>query len=213
MSTRKIRILLADDHTVVRKGFGLILSTQSDMEVVGEARNGREAVDLAIELEPDVVVIDVSMPELNGIEGTRRICEKCPRTRVLALSMHRDGVYVREILKAGARGYLVKDADDDAFVDAVRSVARGEAYLSPAISEFVLSDYRKHVSNPLDLLTSREREVLQMIAEGLTNKEIATALHLSVYTVEAHRGKIMEKLNAHSTGDLVRFAIRNGIIE
>jgi DNA-binding NarL/FixJ family response regulator len=209
---RRTRILLADDHTVVRKGFGLILSTQSDMEVVGEANNGREAVELAQQLEPDVVVIDVSMPELNGIEGTRRIGEVSPRTRVLALSMHRDAVYVREILKAGARGYLVKDADDDAFVDAVRAVARGEGYISPAVSGAVLSDYRKHVTNPLDLLTSREREVLQLIAEGQTNKEIATLLNLSVYTIEAHRGKIMEKLNLHNTGDMVRFAIRNGLI-
>src|SRR5690606_29428561 len=131
---------------------------------------------------------------------------------VLALSMYRDAVYVREILRAGARGYLVKDADDDALVDAVRAVARGEAYLSPAISELVLNDYRRHVKDPLDLLTSREREVLQMIAEGQTNKEIAGVLNLSVYTIEAHRGKIMEKLNLHSAGDIVRFAIRNGII-
>jgi two-component system response regulator NreC len=212
MQQKTIRILLADDHTVVRRGFGMILSNQPDMAVVGDAHNGREAVELAEKLEPDVVVIDVSMPELNGIEGTRRIVERCPRTRVLALSMHRDAVYVREILRAGARGYLVKDADDDALVDAVRAVARGEAYLSPAISELVLSDYRRHVKDPLDLLTSREREVLQMIAEGQTNKEIANVLNLSVYTVEAHRGKIMEKLNLHSAADIVRFAIRNGII-
>jgi len=212
MQQKSIRVLLADDHTVVRRGFGLILSSQPDMEVVGDAQNGREAVELSEQLNPDVVVIDVSMPELNGIEGTRRITESCPRTRVLALSMHRDAVYVREILRAGARGYLVKDADDDALVDAVRAVARGEAYLSPAISELVLNDYRRHVTDPLDLLTSREREVLQMIAEGQTNKEIAGRLNLSVYTVEAHRGKIMEKLNLHSAGDIVRFAIRNGII-
>lgn len=212
MQQKSIRVLLADDHTVVRRGFGLILSSQPDMEVVGDAQNGREAVELSEQLNPDVVVIDVSMPELNGIEGTRRITESCPRTRVLALSMHRDAVYVREILRAGARGYLVKDADDDALVDAVRAVARGEAYLSPAISELVLNDYRRHVTDPLDLLTSREREVLQMIAEGQTNKEIAGNLNLSVYTVEAHRGKIMEKLNLHSAGDIVRFAIRNGII-
>lgn len=211
--SRKTRIVLADDHTVVRRGFGLILASHADLEVVGEARNGREAVELAEKLQPDVVVIDVSMPELNGIEGTRRIADVSPRTRVLALSMHRDAVYVREILRAGARGYLVKDADDDAFVDAVRAVARGEAYLSPAVSEAVLSDYRKHVTNPLDLLTSREREVLQMISEGKTNKEIANILSLSVYTVEAHRGKIMEKLNLHNTGDMVRFAIRNGLIQ
>lgn len=213
MQNKKTRVLLADDHTVVRKGFTLILSGQPDLEVVGEARNGREAVELAEKLQPDVVVIDVSMPELNGIEATRRIGECCTRTRVLALSMHRDAVYVREILRAGARGYLVKDADDDAFVDAVRAVARGEGYISPAVSEAVLSDFRRHVTNPVDLLSTREREVLQMIAEGKTNKEIANILHLSVYTVEAHRGKIMEKLNLHNTGDMVRFAIRNGLIQ
>jgi DNA-binding NarL/FixJ family response regulator len=152
------------------------------------------------------------MPELNGIEATRRISDQCPRTRVLALSMHRDAVYVREILRAGARGYLVKDADDDTFLSAVRAVARGEAYLSPSVADAVLVDYRKHVTDPIDLLTSREREVLQMIAEGKTNKEIANTLALSVYTVEAHRGKIMEKLNLHNTGDIVRFALRNGLI-
>jgi DNA-binding NarL/FixJ family response regulator len=126
--------------------------------------------------------------------------------------MHRDAVYVREILRAGARGYLVKDADDDALLGAVRAVARGEAYLSPSVADAVLTDYRKHVTNPIDLLTSREREVLQMIAEGKTNKEIANILELSVYTVEAHRGRIMEKLNLHNTGDIVRFALRNGLV-
>lgn len=210
---KKIRILLADDHTLVRRGFSMIIAAQADMEVVGEASNGREAVDLAITLKPDVVIMDVTMPELNGIEGTRRISESCDRTRVLALSMHRDSMYVREILRAGARGYLVKDSDDDTLLDAVRAVARGEAYLSPAVSDAVLTDYRRHVTNPLDLLSSREREVMQMIAEGKTNKEIAVVLNLSVYTIEAHRGKIMEKLNLHSTGDIVRFAIRNGLIQ
>lgn len=191
----------------------MIIAAQADMEVVGEASNGREAVELAIALKPDVVIMDVTMPELNGIEGTRRISDSCDRTRVLALSMHRDSMYVREILRAGARGYLVKDSDDDTLLDAVRAVARGEAYLSPAVSDAVLTDYRRHVTNPLDLLSSREREVMQMIAEGKTNKEIAVVLNLSVYTVEAHRGKIMEKLNLHSTGDIVRFAIRNGLIQ
>ncbi|MBK9165911.1 MAG: response regulator transcription factor [Bryobacterales bacterium] len=208
---KKIKILLADDHTLVRRGFAMIVGAQPDMEVVGEARNGREAVELSRSLHPDVVVMDVTMPELNGIEGTRRIGDECPRTRVLAVSMHRDATYVREILRAGARGYLVKDADDDALIEAIRAIARGEGYLSPAVSEAVLSDYRKHVVHPVDLLTSREREVLLMIAEGKTNKEIANLLRLSVYTVEAHRGKIMEKLNLHSTGDIVRFAIRNGL--
>jgi len=210
---KKIRILLADDHTMVRQGFRMILAGQPDMEIVGEAGNGREAVELAEQLHPDVVVMDVAMPELNGIEATRRLAVSEPRTRVLALSMHKDSVYVREILRAGARGYLLKDAIDRDLLAGVRAVAQGEGYLSPAISDAVLSDYRKHVTDPLDLLSSREREVLQMIAEGQTNKEIATKLNLSVYTVDAHRGHIMDKLNLHSTTELVRFAIRNGLAE
>jgi two-component system, NarL family, response regulator NreC len=208
-----IRILLADDHALVRQGFRLILSAQPDMQVVGEAGTGREAVELAEKLHPDVVVMDVAMPELNGIEATRRLAVSAPRTRVLALSMHKDSVYVREILRAGARGYLLKDSGDADLLAAVRAVAGGEGYLSPGVSDAVLTDYRRHVTDPLDLLTSREREVLQMIAEGKTNKEIATSLNLSVYTVEAHRGRVMEKLNLHNTGELVRFALRSGIID
>ncbi|HVO98466.1 MAG TPA: response regulator transcription factor [Bryobacteraceae bacterium] len=208
-----IRILLAEDHALVRHGFRMILAAQPDMEVVGEAGNGREAVELTQKLKPDVVVMDVAMPELNGIEATRRLIELAPRTRVLALSMHKDAVYVREILRAGARGYLLKDSADADLLAAVRAVAKGEGYLSPGVSDAVLTDYRRHVTDPLDLLTSREREVLQMIAEGKTNKEIATTLNLSVYTVEAHRGRIMEKLNLHSTGELVRFAVRSGLID
>ncbi|HML16501.1 MAG TPA: response regulator transcription factor [Bryobacteraceae bacterium] len=208
-----IRILLADDHALVRQGFRMILSAQPDMQIVGEAGNGREAVELAEKLQPDLVVMDVTMPELNGIEATRRIATAAPRARVLALSMHKDAVYVREILRSGARGYLLKDSDDSDLIAAVRSVAKGEGYLSPAVSDAVLTDYRRHVTDPLDLLTSREREVLQMIAEGKTNKEIATTLNLSVYTVEAHRGRVMEKLNLHSTGELVRFALRSGLID
>ncbi|MEO8659312.1 MAG: response regulator transcription factor [Bryobacteraceae bacterium] len=213
MSKQKIRILLADDHAVVRQGFKMILGAQPDFEIVGEAGNGREAIELAETLNPDVVVMDVAMPELNGIEATRRLCAASPRTRVLALSMHKDSVYVREILRAGARGYLLKDAIDRDLLDAVRAIARGDGYISPAVSEAVLTDYRKHVTNPIDMLTTREREVLQLIAEGKTNKEIANHLGLSVYTVDAHRGRIMEKLNLHSTGELVRFAVRNGLID
>src|ERR1019366_5063521 len=205
---KRIRILLADDHAVVRHGFKMILSAQPDMEIVGEAGNGREAVDLAAELRPDVVVMDVAMPELNGIEATRRLTAANPHARVLALSMHKDSVYVREILRAGARGYLLKDSGP-----AVRAIASGEGYLSPAVSDAVLNDYRKHVTNPIDLLSSREREVLQMLAEGKTNKEIAAILNLSVYTVDAHRGRIMEKLNLHSINELVRFAVRNGLVD
>jgi two-component system, NarL family, response regulator NreC len=209
----QIRILLADDHAVVRQGFKLILASQADMEIVAEAANGREAVELAGKLHPDVAVMDVAMPELNGIEATRRIGESAPRTRVLALSMHKDSVYVREILRAGARGYLLKDQAASDLISAVRAVARGEGYISPAVSDAVLNDYRRHVSDPIDLLTSREREVLQMIAEGKTNKEIATVLNLSVYTVDAHRGRIMEKLNLHSVNELVRFAVRKGLVD
>ena len=212
ISTKNIKILLVDDHTVVRKGIRMILSAQPDMEVVAEAKNGLEAAAEAERTQPDVVIMDVNMEGLNGIEGARRIANVSPRSRVLALSMHRDAVYVREMLRAGAKGYLVKDADDDALLDAVRAVARGEAYLSPSVADAVLTDYRKHVTNPIDLLTAREREVLQLIAEGKTNKDIANLLKLSVYTVESHRSRLMEKLNLHSTGDLVRFAIRNGII-
>ena len=209
----KIHILLADDHAVVRQGFKMILAAQPDMEIVGEAGNGREALDLAGQLQPDVIVMDVAMPELNGIEATRRVADLSPRSRVLALSMHKDSVYVREILRAGARGYLLKDSIASDLLAAVRAVARGEGYLSPGVSDAVLNDYRKHVTDPIDLLTSREREVLQMIAEGKTNKEIATVLNLSVYTVDAHRGRIMEKLNVHSVTDLVRFAVRAGLVD
>ncbi|MCX7605573.1 MAG: response regulator transcription factor [Bryobacteraceae bacterium] len=213
MSRTTIRILLADDHSMVRQGFRRILEAQQDFEIVGEASDGREAVALAEQLRPDVVVMDVAMPGLNGIEATRRIVENSPRTKVLALSMHRDGVYVREILRAGARGYLLKDAFDADLIAAVRAVARGEGYIAPAVADSVLADYRQHVTDPIDLLTAREREILQLIAEGRTNKEIASMLKLSVYTVDAHRGRIMEKLNLHSAGELVRFAIRKGLID
>ena len=211
MLSKKIRVLLADDHRILRQGVRMLIDSQKDMEVVGEAKTGREAIEEARRLKPDVVVMDVSMPELNGIEGTRHICDEMKHTRVLALSMHKDAVYVREILRAGARGYLLKDSEDDDLVRAIRCVQRGEAFLSPAISDAVLSDYRKHVSNPVDLLTSREREILTMVADGKTNKEIANALNLSVYTVESHRGSVMEKLNLHNAGDIVRFALRNGL--
>jgi two-component system, NarL family, response regulator NreC len=190
----------------------MLIDSQADMEVVGEAKDGREAVAESRRLHPDVVVMDVAMPDLNGIESTRQICDELPDSKVVALSMHKDAVYVREILRAGARGYLLKDSEDEDLLRAIRAVHRGQAFLSPAVSDAVLTDYRRHVSNPVDLLTSREREVLSMIADGKTNKEIATTLNLSVYTVESHRGSVMEKLNLHNTGDIVRFALRNGLI-
>jgi len=210
---RAIKILLADDHTIVRQGLKLILAAHADLEVIGEAANGREAVELAQKLKPDMVLMDVAMPELNGIEATRRMVAANSRLKVLVLSMHKEAVYVREILRAGARGYILKDAIDTELLNAVRSVAKGDGYISPAVSGALLNDYRKDVTDPVDLLSGREREVLQLIAEGKTNKEIATRLNLSVYTVDSHRGKIMEKLNLHSTGELVRFAIKHGLAD
>ena len=213
MSDRAIRVLLADDHTIVRQGLKLILAAQPDFEVVGEAANGREAAELAEKLRPDIVLMDVQMPELNGIEATRRMVAANSRIKVLVLSMHKEALYVREVLKAGARGYILKDAIDTELLSAMRSVARGDGYISPAVSGALLTDYREQSSNPLDTLSTREREVLQLIAEGKTNKEVATKLNLSVYTVDSHRGKIMEKLNLHSAGELVRFAMKNGLVD
>ncbi len=198
----RIRIMLADDHSVVRQGFRAILSQQADMQIVGEASNGREAMSLAEELKPDVIVMDVAMPELNGIEAARRLGTSIPNTRVLALSMHKDSVYVREMLKAGARGYLLKDAGEHDLLEAVRAVARGGEYISPSVQSALDSRYKMHGTTPLDLLTSREREVLQLIAEGKTNKEVAVGLNISVFTVDAHRGRIMEKLNVHNVNEL-----------
>ena len=210
---RRIRIFLADDHELVRHGFAVFLNGQSDMEVVGEASNGREAVERAEELRPDVIVMDVAMPELNGVEATRRIRKSLAHTKVLALSMHRDSVYVREILRAGADGYLLKDSKGADMLAAIRAVWNGDGYVSSQVQQAVLEDYRKQAKAPIDLLTSRERDVLQLVAEGFTNKEIAKKLKLSVYTAEGYRGRIMEKLNLHSTGELVRFAMRSGLID
>lgn len=207
-----VKILLADDHTIVRQGLKLILSAHADLTVVGEAANGHEAVELAEKLRPDIVLLDVQMPELNGIEATKKMVAANPRIRVLVLSMHKESVYVREILKAGARGYILKDAIDTELLNAIRSVAKGDGYISPSVAG-ALNEKLKDPSNPVDTLSAREREVLLLIAEGKTNKEIATKLNLSVYTVDSHRGKIMEKLNLHSAGELVRFALKNGLVD
>src|SRR4051794_40480428 len=208
---RKIRILLADDHAVVRKGFKLILNQEPDMEVIAEAGDGRDAVKLALELRPDVIVLDIAMPEVNGVEATRRIAENCPECEVLILSMHKDPVYVRESLRAGAKGYLLKESIDEDLLRAVRAVANGDGFLSPEISGPLLDDYQQ-TSDPFDTLTARERQVLQLLAEGKVAKEIATALDISVYTVDAHRGRIMKKLALRSLGELVKFAMRKGLI-
>jgi two-component system response regulator NreC len=210
--TRKIRILLADDHAVVRQGFKLILNQEPDMEVVGEASEGAETVRLTIELQPQVVIMDIAMPRMNGVEATRRIVENCPDSKILILSMHKDAVYVRETLRAGARGYLLKESIDHDLLRAIRAVAQGDGFLSPEVSTTVLEDYQQ-VADPFDQLTAREREVLQLLAEGKVAKEIATALDISVYTVDAHRGRIMKKLSLHSSTEIVRFAMRKGLIQ
>jgi two-component system response regulator NreC len=206
------RVLLVDDHAMVRRGLALILKTDPSMQLIGEAQSGDEALRLVTSLEAHVIVMDISMTGMNGIECTRLLAESSPKTKVIILSMHRDPVYVRESLRVGAKGYLLKEDTDDNLLSAIRNVAMGNAFLSPAIADVIVTDFRKHVSNPLDLLTAREREVLYLIAEGQTNKEAAMSLNLSIYTIEAHRSRVMEKLNLHSSVDLVRFAIRHGLI-
>jgi RNA polymerase sigma factor (sigma-70 family) len=207
----KTRLLLADDHALVRKGLRLILSQEPTFEVVAEASHGREAISMVRTHHPDVVVMDVAMPHVNGVTAVRSILEEEPQCRILMLSMHRDAAYVRESLRAGAKGYLLKDAVDHELVTAVKALADGDAYLSPAVSNTVLADYRQHVSDATEL-TAREREVLQLLAEGLTAKEIAQRLDISAYTVDAHRSRVMRKLQISSIGELVRFAMRNGLV-
>lgn len=209
---RRIRILLADDHAVVRRGFRLILGQHADLEVVGEAEDGEQVVEAAARLRPDVIVLDVAMPVRSGVEATRILRQNHPGCAILILSMHADAPYVRETLRAGAKGYLLKSAIESDLVKAVRAVAAGEAFLSPTISATVLADYRDHVPDPLELITPRERQLLQLLAEGRTSKEIAVELAISVYTVDSHRSRIMKKLGLRTIGELVRFAIQRGLI-
>jgi DNA-binding NarL/FixJ family response regulator len=214
---KTIRILLADDHTVVRKGLRLLLESHAGFEVVADAADGREAVTLAEANRPDVVVIDVAMPNLNGIEAARQILSKAPQTAIVFLSMHSDESYVLKALKAGARAYLLKDSAEYDLVSAVKAVSEGKAFFSPAISKMLVEDYMRRmqeqqVEDSYDLLTTREREVLQLLAEGKNNKEVAQLLNLSLYTVETHRSNIFQKLNLHSSAELILYAIRKGVI-
>ena len=209
---RKIRILLADDHGVVRQGFRLILNQEPDMEVIGEAGDGAETVRLVLQHRPTLVIMDIAMPRINGVEATRRIIEAWPEAKILILSMHKDAVYVRETLRAGAKGYLLKESIDQDLLRAVRAVAQGDCFLSPEVSTTVVQEYQQ-VADPFDQLTAREREVLQMLAEGKVAKEIAGELDISVYTVAAHRGRIMKKLSLKSSTEIVRFAMRKGLIQ
>src|SRR5678815_4685813 len=182
------------------------------MEVIGEAGDGVETVRMVLELQPTLTIMDIGMPRVNGVEATRRIIENCPDCKILILSMHKDAVYVRETLRAGAKGYLLKESIDEDLLRAVRAVAQGDGFLSPEVSGTVLSDFQQ-VADPFDQLTAREREVLQLLAEGKVAKEIATALDISVYTVDAHRGRIMKKLGLKSSTEIVRFAMRKGLIQ
>jgi DNA-binding NarL/FixJ family response regulator len=214
---KTIRIVLADDHTVVRKGLRLLLENQPGFQVLADAADGRETVRLVEELNPDVVVMDVAMPNLNGIEAARQISSKLPQVAVVFLSMHSDEGYVLKALKAGARAYLLKDSAEQDLISAVKAVSEGKAFFSPAISKMLVEDYVRQmqdrkVEDSYDLLTTREREVLQLLAEGKSNKEVATALNLSLYTVETHRSNILQKLNLHSGAELILYAIRKGVI-
>lgn len=214
----KIRLILADDHAVVRSGIRMLLEAQPDIEIVAEAESGRQAVDQVRKLHPDVVLMDVQMPELNGIEATQQIKKMAPETAVLALTMHEDDQYFFEMLHCGASGYVPKRAAPDDLVTAIRTVARGEIFLYPSLATRLVQDYLKRADSgeqPLvyDDLTPREREVLVLIAEGLTNAEIADRLVISVKTVDRHRENIMRKLNMHNRIDLVKYAIRTGLID
>jgi DNA-binding NarL/FixJ family response regulator len=213
----KLRILLADDHTVVRQGLRRVLEDRPDWEVVAEAGDGREAVRQAEELEPDVAILDITMPLLNGVEATRQIVRRSPSTRVLVLTMHSDEAYVNQILQAGATGYLLKVSADVDLVQAVSAVSQGKSFFSPAIARMMLDDYvrqlaDKGITDRYESLSEREREVFQLIAERKANKEIAAILSISPSTVETHRARIMEKLDLHSAAEIVLYAVRKGVI-
>ena len=212
-----IRILLADDHRIVRQGLRRILEEHPQMEVVGEASDGREAVQLALEKKPDIVVMDVAMPHLNGMEATRQILRRLPSTKILVLSMYSDESYVVQVLEAGAKGYLLKDSADTDLLEAVQAVTNGKSFFSPLISKILLDEYVRQlqenkITDLYELLTEIEREILQLIAEGKTSREIAELLIVSVSTVDTHRGHIMEKLDLHNPYEVVLYAVRKGLI-
>lgn len=210
-----IRILLADDHGIIRQGLRSLLEKQPDIEVVGEADDGRNALALVQELVPDIAIMDISMPNLNGVDATGRIVEQFPGVRVIALSIHSNRRFVSDMLKAGASGYILKECLFDELVQAIHTVASGGIYLSPRITGVVVDDYVEHLStesmSQLAVLTNREREVLQLLAEGNSTKEIALKLHVSTKTVESNRRRVMEKLGIHSVAGLTKYAIREGL--
>lgn len=213
----KLRIVLGDDHTLVRQGLRKILEEKREWEVVAEAGDGREAVRQALALRPDVVVLDIGMPLLNGIESTRQIVRRHPEIRVLILSMHSDEAYITQALQAGAKGYLLKDSADTDLLRGVADVAAGKSFFSPAVARVMLDDYVRHladkgISDRYESLSEREREIFQLIAEGHSNKEIAEVLSISPATVETHRAHIFQKLDLHNTAEVVLYAVRRGVI-
>jgi two-component system response regulator NreC len=214
---RKIRVLIADDHGVVRRGLKLQLEQHDDFEVVGEASDGREAITMIDKLAPDIIIMDIAMPNLNGIQATAQIVKKNPNVGIIVLSMHSDETYLARTLAAGAKGYLLKDNAEVDLERAVRVVAQGKPYFSPAIANTLLEDYMRQMQqrglqDSYDLLTEREKEILQLLAEGKTNKDVAQLLNLSPNTVETHRTRMMQKLDLHSTAEIVLYAVRKQII-
>jgi two-component system response regulator NreC len=214
---KPIRILLADDHTVMRRGIRLLLESQPEFSVVAEASDGRQAVQQAEESQPDVAVVDIAMPNLSGIEAAQRIVTALPNTAIVILSMHSDEGYVLRALKAGAKGYLLKDSAEGDLIEAIKAVHQGKTFFSPEISKMLVEDYVREIrtrgaEDSYDLLTPREREILQLLAERKSNKEIALALNLSPYTIETHRRNLQEKLNLHSLAELILYAVRKGVI-
>ncbi len=209
------KILIADDHKILREGLRSLLEEQSDIQVVGEAENGRDAVYLATKLEPDVVVIDIAMPDLNGIEAARRIKKAAPGVKLLALSAHSEGNYVKGMIQNGASGYLLKDCASEELIKAIEAIVKGHIYLSPSIAGVIVDDYVQSLSTTgvprVTVLTSREREVLQLLTEGNSTKQMAERIHLSVKTVESHRRSVMKKLDLSSVAELTKYAIREGI--
>jgi two-component system, NarL family, response regulator NreC len=214
---KTVRIILADDHTIMRDGLRLVLARQPDFSVVGEASNGREALEVVERLCPDVVIMDIAMPLLSGIEAASRITAQHPRIAVLILSMHSDEGYILRALKAGARGYLLKDSAEADLIQAIRAVSSGKAFFSPAVSKVLADDYVRQVrqrgaDDPYDLLTARERELLQLVVELKPTKDIAALLGLSPHTVDTHRANLMQKLNVHSIPELILYAVRKRVI-
>jgi two-component system, NarL family, response regulator NreC len=214
---KQIRILLADDHTVMRRGLRLLLESRPEFVVVAEASDGREAMEQAEATQPDIAVLDIAMPNLSGIEAAQRISAELPHIGIVILSMHSDESYVLRALKAGAKGYLLKDSAEGDLIDAIKSVHEGKTFFSPEVTRMLMDDYVREIrsrgaEDSYDLLTAREREILQLLAELKSNKEIAQRLNLSLYTVETHRRNLQEKLNLHSFAELVLYAVRKGVI-